>query len=284
MNFPWYVKIGAKVILSNTPLRYGCFRRIGIFRHGSMDSAAYSLQVFQDHLKIAENNGVEDGFTVLEIGPGDSVASALFAASLGASRIWLIDSGAYATTNMQTYCAIADYAISNGLTIPQETVFDSIELFLQSCRAKYYVDGLESLKKLADSSVDFIWSHAVLEHIRVHEFSEFIVEMYRVLRPGGVASHRVDLQDHLSGGLNNLRFSNSIWESDLMSESGFYTNRIRYQEMLDVFSEAGFENEVIEIDRWPELPLSKNLMNSQFQSIAIDELCVRAFSLVATKK
>jgi len=41
-----------------------------------------------------------------------------------------------------------------------------------------------------------------------------------------------------------MRFSTQAWESPLMAQSGFYTNRLRFSEMLNIFKEAGFRTEV----------------------------------------
>ena len=41
-----------------------------------------------------------------------------------------------------------------------------------------------------------------------------------MIRPGGLCSHVVDLKDHLGGALNNLRFSQRVWESRTMAGSG----------------------------------------------------------------
>jgi hypothetical protein len=68
-----------------------------------------------------------------------------------------------------------------------------------------------------------------------------MTECRRVLSDTGVASHSVDLKDHLEGGLNNLRFSEKLWESDFFVNSGFYTNRIQFYEMLNHFKEPGSE-------------------------------------------
>ena len=66
-------------------------------------------------------------------------------------------------------------------------------------------------------------------------------ELFRILKPNGVCSHRVDLRDCLDGGLNNLRFSEARWEDALFRKSGFYTNRIRFREMVEIFEQAGFK-------------------------------------------
>ena len=125
-----------------------------------------------------------------------------------------------------------------------------------------------------------IFSQAVLEHIRREQFLDTMRECRRILKRDGVCSHRVDLKDHLGGGLNNLRFSPEIWESKLFVRSGFYTNRIRYREMLKLFSSAGFDVEIIEENRWNVLPIDRSQLAPLFQDISDDELLVSGFSAV----
>ena len=54
-------------------------------------------------------------------------------------------------------------------------------------------------KRLEERSVDFVWSHAVLEHVSASaEFLEIHAEKTRrVISDDGVCSHTVDLKDHL---------------------------------------------------------------------------------------
>ena len=102
-------------------------------------------------------------------------------------------------------------------------------------------DGLQSLKKINTNSVDYLFSHSVMEHIRLHEIDEYILEMKRILKPNGLISHNINYKDHLQESLNNLRFPTKIWESEFFAKSGFYTNRIPAVEMHDKFSKAGFK-------------------------------------------
>jgi len=81
----------------------------------------------------------------------------------------------------------------------------------------------------------------VLEHIDRCDFDALVFEMKRVMRPGGVMSHEVDLRDHLGGGKNNMRFPAAIWESAFFKRAGFYTNRIACSEIKVAFLQHGFE-------------------------------------------
>lgn len=278
VTLPWWTKIGAKVVLSRLQFGYRIWQRIGLFRHGSMDTADYAADVFNWHIMHA---GIESlgGKTILEIGPGDSIASAIIAYSLGARAI-LVDSGAYATEDMRPYLALCKLLRSRGLEPPELTVAHTFKDALELCNSQYLTRGIESWREIPSNSIDFVFSHAVLEHVRRHEFLDTQKECFRVIKPGGVASHRVDLKDHLGGGLNNLRFSEGIWESDFFVRSGFYTNRIQFNEMLRLFEDAGFDMQVSEVRRWKELPIQRKQLAAEFRDMPEDELNVSGFDVL----
>ena len=141
-------------------------------------------------------------------------------------------------------------------------------------------EGLESLRQIEGESVDLIFSQAVLEHVRRWEFLETMQQCRRILKPGGICSHQVDLRDHLEGGLNNLRFSERVWESKFFAESGFYTNRIQYSQMLEMFGRAGFRVQVTDVRRWEILPTQLNNLAREFSALPEDELCVSSFDVL----
>ena len=50
---------------------------------------------------------------------------------------------------------------------------------------------------LASGSIDLCHSGGTLEHYPPEELAAFLSECFRILRPGGVASHVFDHRDHL---------------------------------------------------------------------------------------
>jgi predicted SAM-dependent methyltransferase len=276
---PWWVKIIAKIVLSRLPFTYSTWQRVGLFKHGTMDRVSYAQGVFNRHVGSAGLSCKLKNKTILELGPGDSVATALIAACYGARTV-LIDSGDYADQNVSLYQSIANRLKEQGLDALDLSEAQSREDILAMCGAKYFTKGLSSLQTIADGSVDLIFSQAVLEHVRRDEFVETMKECHRILRADGSASHCVDLKDHLGGGLNNLRFRESIWESDFFFRSGFYTNRIRFSEMIAIFEQVGFHIEVVNADRWDRSPITKKSLSSDFASVADDDLLVRGFDVL----
>lgn len=276
---PWWAKIGVKIFVSRLPFKYNLWRKIGFFRHGKMDQVTYVQDVFDQHVQRAGLSNQLKGKTLLELGPGDSIATAVVAACYGASAV-LIDSGDYAIRDVRFYQDFANKLKGQGLDVPDFSEAESLEDILLICSARYLPNGIFSLQTIADDSVDLIFSQAVLEHVRRYEFLETMKECHRILRNDGVASHRVDLKDHLGGGLNNLRFRESIWESNFFVRSGFYTNRIQFSEMIKVFEQAGFNIESMNVDRWNVSPINRNSLSPDFALITNDDLLVKGFYAV----
>ncbi len=276
---PWWGKIGAKIVLSRLPFGYAVWQRLRLFRHGDMDSGSYALEVFDFHIRRARLLGQLAGKTILELGPGDSVATALTAAAYKARAI-LVDTGPYARMDMGNYQTQLRHMINQAIKGPDIGHCKNIGEMLEVCGATYLTNGLKSLEELPDHSVDLVFSHAVLEHVRHADFTATMAECRRILKPGGAFSNQVDLKDHLSGALNNLRFSERIWESDLFSKSGFYTNRIRYSKMLQMFRDAGFTIEALEKKSWNHLPTKREKLAEPFRTLPEDELCVSDFTVL----
>jgi SAM-dependent methyltransferase len=277
---PWWAKIGLKVVWSRLPIGYAVWKRVGVFRHGFMESPDYVSSVFDRHWKRAEFSRKNSGFQALELGCGDSLASCLMASAKGAAGYYLVDAGAFAVQDIEKYQRIAAALSRSGHPVADIAKCDSVAQMLERTHARYLTAGLRSLQALPDKSIDFIWSQAVLEHLRHAEFGETLRQLRRVLRDDGVMSHRVDLKDHLGGALNNLRFTHDRWESPLMSRSGFYTNRIRFTQMLDAVRFAGFDAQLIQVDRWTSLPTPRASLAPEFQSLSDEELLVSGFDVV----
>ena len=277
----WRLKIAAKVALSRLGLPYDRWRGLGLFRLGRMDRPDYALKIFDLHIRRAFPDGRLDGKTVLEIGPGDSLASAVAACAHGAAQTLLVDAGAFASRDVDLYRAMADALAARDLAAPDLTDAQTLEDVLTRCSARYLTTGVEAFADLADGSVDLIWSHSVLEHIPLKQLPRLMAEMRRVLKPDGRMSHNIDFQDHLSHGLNSLRFSEAVWESPTMRNAGFYTNRVRARTMHDLIRQAGFDLIVEDFGRWPEPPLARRDLDPAFRDLTDDELSIRTSHLLA---
>jgi len=281
-SIPWWVRIPAKLVLSRLPVPYGFWQRCGVFRHGAMDDPAYALTVVRGHVARAGIGSLE-GRVVLELGPGDSAATAVIAAAMGGRAI-LVDVGAFVPSDAGPYRKLAFELQMMGLTPPDLSRSNTLHDVLHACGAEYRSDGLESLRGIASGSVDLVFSQAVLEHVRRSEVRETLQELNRILRSGGVASHRVDLRDHLGGGLANLRFASGIWESQAFASSGFYTNRIGVSEFDSMFRSLFADVSVRVLKEWGNPPIPRSRLSSEFRARSDRDLCVQSFDAVMRRR
>ena len=272
--------MGVKLVLSSLPVSYDFWSRINLFRHGQMDSPDYALSCFQTHWRSVAS-GPTLPASIVELGPGDSLATALIAHAHGVRETYLVDAGAFASRAVDVYLRLRERLLQLDPTrqLPQ---FDSIEEMLRVTGSRYLTQGTASLQTIPDASVDLVYSHATLEHVPLTEVEEQLRQTRRILRPGGIVSHQVDLRDHLGGGLNNLRFSEKFWESPRVHRSGFYTNRIRLPTYLDMFRDCGFSVRQLDVRRWDTLPLQRDSLDERFRALSDSDLGVSGFLAVLT--
>jgi hypothetical protein len=236
----WRLIILIKIFISRLPLPYKFWKGIGLFQHGQMNTSDYSQKIFNMHFKHFLKKNSQSGFNMLELGPGDSALSALYGYLNGAKKIYLLDVGNFASTDMDIYeRAFENWCKKNELKTARPN-FSCFNKFLSSINAFYFVNGVKSFEKIKDNSIDFVFSHSVLEHIRKAEINQVFSELFRVSKAGVICSHNVDYMDHLGGAQNNLRFSDALWESSFFAESGFYTNRISAHVLHQKVRDAGF--------------------------------------------
>lgn len=280
----WAFKIVAKLFLSRVPLSYTSFRRVGVFRHGHMNKSTYAIGVFFKHMKYVGGADVFRGKTCLELGPGDSLASAILAHAVGAKKTYLVDVGPFAENSSSIYGQVVQEIEERGYSLSDLKGISGTNDLLKRTGAVYLTNGLRSLRNIPSESVDIIWSQAVLEHIRIHEVPDVLRELRRILRPTGIMSHRIDYKDHLGGGLNNLRFPSKIWEAELMASSGFYTNRVRNSEYLRLIEDAGFHVISAKPGKWDAVPIRRKNLAVEFQTLSDEDLITRNVDVVATAK
>jgi hypothetical protein len=279
-RIPWPLKMTAKLLLARIPLSYRLWKRAGVFNLGGMERPEYALRVFRRHFDAANVARKGGNFVGLELGPGDSLFSALIARSFGASKTYLVDAGPFMCPDVTLYRTMEFHLRKLGLQPPNLANCSTLDDVMLACSAEYLTEGLGSLRKLPSRSVDFVWSHAVLQHVRRGEFLPTLLELRRIQRSEGVGSHCVSISDILGGKLNDLRFSRRIWESSLMANSGFYTNRIRYGELVRLFRLAGFDPELRRVVRWLKLPTPRRKMAREFATLPEEDLLVSGFDVL----
>lgn len=276
---PWWGRIAAKIVLSRLPGGYRRWGRWGVVRHGAMDDPAYAERIFRYHFDRVGSELPARGFVALELGPGDSVASALIARALGAARTYLVDGGDFAVRELDAYRPLLDHLAAQGLAVEEMAAAGDFPDLLERAGGVYLTGGLASLAEVPAGTVHFTFSNAVLEHVRKGELAPTLAALRRAMHEEGVASHQIDLRDHLGGALNHLRFSERFWESEFAARSWFYTNRVGYRAMLAAIRAAGFSCEAAVLARWPALPTPRARLAPAFRALPEDELLIQVFDV-----
>lgn len=293
-NIPWWLRIVGKILLARLPVPYSMWKCLGLFEHGDMNQPQKALDIIIEHSRSAGVLVTEvpfprfattgRDFNVLELGPGDSLFTAVIAKAMGASRTWLVDVGEFAAGNIGSYLSLLNLMQHKGSTFSLVKVPQTLADILTECGADYLTEGVQSLARLPDNSVDFCFSNAVLEHIPKKEFEKLAYELKRVMKPDGVCFHRVDLKDHLGGGLNNLRFSDATWEGPILRNSGFYTNRIRFRKIISILECAGFDCILPRVISWDNLPMARSKMDTLYRGLDREDLLVSGFDIILKHK
>lgn len=283
---PWWMKISAKLLLRRLSHSQQFWRQYGLFQHGFMLEPEYALGVFQDHLQMAKPYlQPELDFTLLEIGPGDSLATAPVAAAYGSARTWLLDVDSAAETELAPYQQLCQHLRSPGVApyADRLTDFHSRQEMLQMARAEYLPTGLGAWASVPSGSVHWVFSHAVLEHVWLQHLQSTLAESYRVLAPGGVATHCIDMGDHFNDSLHSLRLPARLWESYPFRSSGFYTNRLRLCHWLSLFTQVGFQIKHCRPVQWQSLPLPRRALQPEYAALSEPDLLTHTVYLTLQK-
>lgn len=95
-----------------------------------------------------------------------------------------------------------------------------------------------------DGSFDICISTNTLEHISENDIRDIFAELYRVIKPGGGVSAKIDYSDHYSHtdkkieGMNFLKYSDSQWAKH--NHDNHYQNRLRHGHFKKIFREVGY--------------------------------------------
>ena len=106
-------------------------------------------------------------------GCGDSLSSACIARAYGASKVWLVDVGNFGSRDIRKYREMAQYLKESG-RLDYQHDFSDFDDYLSFCKAEYLHDGIDSLSLIPDSSIDFLFSNAVLEHVEQKDSSSLL--------------------------------------------------------------------------------------------------------------
>lgn len=279
-------------------------------RAGANDSLFYAHRVFAEMDALARRHGLPFPRSVLELGPGVNLG-ALFAFAASGARAAGVDVAALPKTPDAFYEDLRDYLFAvegfawwrsfavgqlGRVDFPSVTSFPAASALLASID---YRSGVSSERlPFPDGSFDLVYSVAALEH--VPEPDGTVAEIARVLEPGGLAIHEIDLKHHGSEDpLRFLEFSEEEWRQrvtrygselslrtilDGRFSGEVFCNRLRSTDWKSLFEGAGLALERVE----PVIVLDASGVRPErfahpFRALSIDELAVLTIGVVGRK-
>lgn len=230
-----------------------------------------------------------EGKAVLEIGPGNSLAIGLLFLACGAKKVFLVDRFKHLFWDEYDIAFHRKVLARIEKEFPFTTVASKAIIFTNSGsidfdRSKIQCRLGDAAKlPLENSSIDIVFSNAVLEH--VHDVRKAISEMSRVTKPGGFGIHEIDLRDHFfqATPLKLLRYPDWLWNLMTWNRPG-YTNRLRLPDYLKLFKASGFLIEKLVSTREYKGELSSLKMARKFTGYSSNEIKTLAFWVLLQKE
>ena len=265
----WRVKAAVQNLVARLPERHahGVYfwmqRQFGALR--SADPLPHLRRAVRLVELVREAGGDVDGATLLEVGSGRTLNIPIGLWLCGASRVVTVDANRYhrpeLTLETVTWLSRSRDRVESLLDdagVPAARVRERLDALagastlgaVQGCTGISYVAPCDARAlPLIPGSVDIHFSTNVLEHVPADVILGILGEAARVLKPGGLLAHRVDLSDHFSHGdprissINFLRFSESEW-SRIAGNRFMYQNRLRADDYERLLTRAGIQPRV----------------------------------------
>lgn len=222
-----------------------------------------TLGFFRKHRASARENGtpLAEGYTVFELGTGWNPVQPLAHFLCGAGRVHSFD--IEPLLQPRRVARVLDYFLEAGRAGRLETELPGLLpgrlARLEAARAGAEErPAAETLARLdidiqvrdarqsglPAASMDFLFSHSVLEYVPRAPFGELLREFRRVAKPGAVTSHYIRLSDqfhHFDRSLSPfhfLRYPAALWrwlDSPIIPQS-----RLRICDCREIFAESGW--------------------------------------------
>lgn len=227
------------------------------------NAVTYVQDVFENSAKRISSRRPLTG-SVMEIGPGGNLGALLMYLAAGCDRGVAFDVVPLVTDQQELY---------------QDLTPDASELLK---RIEYRTGEPIEKSSLPDSSFDMIFSAACLEHVA--DPAEALRAIYRLLKPGAVTTHSIDLRDHrdFNEPLAFLKHSERTWRA--ASSRRLVTNRWRASDWHRGFEEAGFVD--VEVEPHDQVTITKAMrarFHRSFHSKDLADLGTLLVNVTATK-
>ncbi|MEV4312252.1 methyltransferase domain-containing protein [Actinocrispum sp. NPDC049592] len=254
-------------VLKNQALAVPAIRRRREARQApyepTKNAVSYVHEVFENSSRQVRGRRPVSG-NVMEIGPGGNLGALLMYLAAGCDRGVALDVVPLVTDQQGLYDELAPNAA------------ELLE------RIEYRTGEPIERPSLPENHFDIIFSAACLEHVA--DPLAALRTMHRLLKPGGVTTHSIDLRDHrdFSDPLAFLKHSDRAWRA--ATSRRLVTNRWRASDWLAGFEAAGFAD--IEMQPHEQVPITEEMRSEfhrSFHTKDLTDLGTLLINVTATK-
>ena len=247
---------------------------------GGTISARYCYTVWLRHLCVAHYNNLSTWPNVIaELGPGDSLGIGLAALISGVNKYYAFDVVKHSNNkrNLDIFYKLLEL-FKKHEKIPDDSEFprvyprlksydfpshflteERLNIALEPSRIEAIIKALSDLEHpvdsdieisylapwydseiLKESSIDMIYSQAVLEHVDDLDFT--YKTMFHWLKPNGFISHLIDFKSHGTSREWNghWTYSDFMWKL-IIGKRPYLLNRLPLETHISLLKEVGFE-------------------------------------------
>jgi len=310
----WYFKASIQKLLSMLP--YG--RRLNLFfqeHYGEL----HELNI-EDKLKaitrifvtpIVEKFGGLSNLQIVEIGTGWIPVLPITLTLMGAQcktfdvvRCLERESGiktiAGISDHLEVLSKIANFSLQRAkekcvkafqaTEVKVERAALPVEEILQAIGVHYNAPFDTTQLPIKSNSQDATISRLVLQHIPPQILPDVLKELYRILKPGGISIHKVNLHDEYAQVdpnvtlVNFLKYPSWFWDN-FGNNPIKYVNRARYPYYLGLFENIGFRVLSLskKLDKRSFDALSTMKIVKEFRHHSKEELATIGFTVILEK-
>ena len=187
---------------------------------------------------IRKNNCI----SLLEIGAGKSLEQNIYFSYIFNNQLkqTVIDINKMIDFNLFNDASLI---ISNLLNLKFKGKVTNQEEILNKYNIQYLAP--HKLSDLSKKKFDICVSTTTLEHFSLQDLNNFLLEVKKILKEGGLISSIIDYSDHYShtdkniNSLNFLKFDESDWVK--YNNSYLYQNRLRHQDYRKLFNDFNYQ-------------------------------------------
>ena len=235
-----------------------------------------------------------EGLVVGEIGPGDHIPAGMLFVASGVRRYLAFDRFAGAVGDERAhhvYGALFDDLLEKRPELAAHLAQRGIvpDEFPTICpdAVQYVTGAFERVDTAEVGRLDVIFSHNVLEHVL--DIEQIALNSWKLLRPGGVAVHRVDFGPHnpwrqWENPFEWLTLAESTWR--MMGSQRGIPNRKRFHQVFGSHESAGFDVDARITERFGRAIVDRERprLAQPFRDMEPDSLDVKTAILTCHKR